>query len=369
MRVCVVGGGIAGTLLAWRLAAHPGVGRVVLAPGPPPGGTAAPARDATAASGGVVRAFEPDTDQRRLCTESLAELLGSPLLRGWGGYTCTGFAYVRADRGGLAAAAAEIDAAVPGSVELVPGDELARRGWAGLPPGSVALWERRAGRVALGRLRDAIAADLAGLRRATVLPAGRVSDVGPGRCSVGGRTVESDAVVLATGAWTPELLRSAGYPAEGYRTKAVQYTVHRASGPRPPAFLDESTGLYGTPVDDGMLLGLPTEAWGESSVAGPASAPLEAAAARLARTRFPGLRLGPAGTAVRAADCYRDPPRLALRPVADTDGRLLTFTGGSGGAAKTALAASRRAATQLADAHRCRTPRPPSSTGRRHDRS
>ena len=49
---------------------------------------------------------------------------------------------------------------------------------------------------------------------------------------------------------------------------------------------------------------------------------------------------------VSAADCYSDPPGLALRHVT---GAMHTFTGGSGGAAKTALAASRIAARALLD--------------------
>ncbi len=52
MQVSVLGGGLAGALLAWRLARQPGVGRVSLAPGP------ARDRDATAASGGAVRGYE-----------------------------------------------------------------------------------------------------------------------------------------------------------------------------------------------------------------------------------------------------------------------------------------------------------------------
>ncbi|HEX8768482.1 MAG TPA: hypothetical protein VF714_08940, partial [Jatrophihabitans sp.] len=46
-------------------------------------------------------------------------------------------------------------------------------------------------------------------------------------------------------------------------------------------------------------------------------------------------------------DCYSTDSLLALRPVPGTGDRLFTFTGGSGGAAKTVLAASARAASQL----------------------
>ncbi|MEY2440951.1 MAG: lysine N6-hydroxylase, partial [bacterium] len=52
MRVCIAGGGIAGTLLAWRLAARPEVEHVELLLGEDRRG------DATEQSGGVVRAYE-----------------------------------------------------------------------------------------------------------------------------------------------------------------------------------------------------------------------------------------------------------------------------------------------------------------------
>jgi hypothetical protein len=48
-----------------------------------------------------------------------------------------------------------------------------------------------------------------------------------------------------------------------------------------------------------------------------------------------------------SADSYAHPPTLALRPVPGSGERVLTFTGGSGGSAKSALAASRRAAALL----------------------
>jgi glycine/D-amino acid oxidase-like deaminating enzyme len=71
-------------------------------------------------------------------------------------------------------------------------------------------------------------------------------------------------------------------------------------------------------------------------------------ARRLAAGCFPRLKLGPARQQVGAADCYCDPPLLALRQV---DDGLFTFTGGSGGAVKSALAASDRAAAQLQERH------------------
>ena len=61
----------------------------------------------------------------------------------------------------------------------------------------------------------------------------------------------------------------------------------------------------------------------------------------------PPLTLGRVLTTVDATDCYCDPPVLALRPVAGEQGPIFTFTGGSGGSVKTALAASLQAAARL----------------------
>jgi hypothetical protein len=72
-------------------------------------------------------------------------------------------------------------------------------------------------------------------------------------------------------------------------------------------------------------------------------------AAELAARCFPGLKLGAARRRTGAADCYTDPPVLALRRVSGWAPQLFTFTGGSGGCAKSALAASQRAAAQLTD--------------------
>ena len=154
-------------------------------------------------------------------------------------------------------------------------------------------------------------------------------------------------VVLAVGAWTPAVLAAAGLPAAGYRTKSIQYVVHRVGGWRPPQFVDGVTGLFGRPTaDGGLLLGLPTERWDVEPDRPPLDPALPESAAELARARFPALRLGAGGRPVHSCDCYAGDPGLALRRVVDAH-PLFTFTGGAGGSAKTALAASARAAVQL----------------------
>jgi glycine/D-amino acid oxidase-like deaminating enzyme len=332
VRACVAGGGLAGAVLAWRLAAdlpRDWTLDVLTGRGGP---------DATSASGGAVRAYEVDPGQRRLAAESLAELLGSPWLRERSGIHPAEAVCLRPSPDGLAAAAAEIEAVLPGSASVADPAELARRGFAGVPPGAAALVERRAGWYAPGRLRDALLADAAARRRVTVraeplrsltVPAGPY-----------------DLVVLAAGPWTPGLLRRLGLPAAGCRTKSVQYALHPATG-LPPQFVDGLTGLFCRPAGPAQLLvGVPTDGWDADPQAPAADPALPALAAGLARARFPGLRLGPPARVVTAADCYCDPPGLALRPVPGFPS-VLTFTGGAGGSAKTAPAAARLAAAHL----------------------
>lgn len=348
MRICVIGGGLAGSLLAWRLGPLTGqAGQLDLIVGADDG------HDATEASGGGIRAYETHPVQRRLAADSMRELRSSRVLREWADFRRTGSAYLREGSDELSGELAEVDRCLYGSISIVTGDELARAGWAGLPAGTVAVVERFAGYISPARLRGRVLADLAARRRATVR-AGTVESLQPRTdgtidCRLAdGATRRYDAVVVAAGAWTPTLLRASGLPADGYRTKSIQYTIYPAGGWRPPVFVDETSGLFGRPTADGaLLLGLPTQSWGSVPGRAPGTAALHTEAARIARVRFPRLRLGPPRTQVSATDCYAGQPVLRLRPVGAAP-RLYTFTGGSGGSVKTALAASALAAAHLA---------------------
>ena len=163
MRACVVGGGLAGSLLAWRLAQRLDV-HVDLVLGRHQDA------DATQASGGAVRAYEPSAQARRLAIASLRELLGSRVLLQWSDYRQTGFVYLRETDAGLAAEAEEIDRELPGSVELLPASPAAGSrslGWSRFP-GRIAVLERQAGYISPAELRRAILTDLAGRPGATV---------------------------------------------------------------------------------------------------------------------------------------------------------------------------------------------------------
>ena len=312
MRISVVGGGLAGTLLAWRLATRPGA-RIRLLIGIPGAG------DATAASGGLVRGFEPDAWNAAAAKQSLAELYSDHRLREMACYRETGSVYLP-----------DTPCVVDGSV--LDTAEVAKRFGIAAPPG-IAIVERRAGFIRPDRLRHRILALLPGLG----------VEVVPGMLH---RLPAADVVVLATGPWTGRVLAAAGLPATGLRTKAIQYTVYTADGRIPPSFVDEHSGLYGRPAGPGqVLLGLPTQRWDVDPGGDVREAGAREVAAVASRV-LPRLRLIAPVRTVAAVDAYSPDRRLRLRAVPGREG-LFTFTGGSGGAAKTVLAATASAATQL----------------------
>lgn len=350
MRVCVIGAGIAGALLAWRLSESVEVDLV----------TGSPGTDATAASGGGVRGFETHPVQRRLAIESLTELFEG--LQEQAGYTETGCTYLLPSYAGLEAAVAEVEHAHPDSTEIVDGADLRRRGWHGLPDGTVGVLEKRAGFIRPDQLRTAVIQRLAGGPSSRVLdgpvlrlvphPDGSVS------CRLPTSSHRYDAVVVAAGPWTPGLLTGSALPAQPYRTKAIQVATYRVTGALPTMFVDETSDLYGRPTADGrLLLGVDTHHWSVTPGSSRPIPDLADRAVRIAAERLPHLKLSAPGLMVSNADCYADPPVLTLWSVLGSSHRLYTFTGGSGGSAKTALAASRAAASDLLGTSRTTTSR------------
>ncbi|MGF1425978.1 FAD-dependent oxidoreductase [Kitasatospora sp. LaBMicrA B282] len=343
MRIAIIGGGLSGSLLAWRLAREPHRRPVELFTG-----AAGAGPDGTALSGGLVRGFEEDPGAAGLAAESLAELRGDPVLRGWADYREVGCLYVLPAGEPPAAALEAVRRYLPGSLELLEGAELARRfPLRNLTAGSRAVVEREAGYLSPGRLRDRVVADLA--RTGAVLRTERILRVTdrPGVRLADGTELGYDLVVLATGAWTPGLLAAAGLPVGGLRTKQIQYSVADLALPGLGTFYDAASGLYGRCTEDGRaLLGLTSQRWDITPEQAEPEAELTAEVARTA-----GAVLGlPDGLehyrhTVAGFDCYHLVPGLRLRHVAPG---VTTFTGGSGGAAKTALAASRAAAAVLA---------------------
>jgi glycine/D-amino acid oxidase-like deaminating enzyme len=284
---------------------------------------------------------------------SLAELRSSAVLRTWSGYVETGAVYLRDEGdGGLPDELGAIEAGLPGSVSLADGRELRCLGWTGLPAGTVGILERRAGYVNAAALRSALLADLAPRANVRVVAAaaGRVIVHADGTITASPSPSRRiyDVAILAAGAWTPGILRASGLPAAGLRTKAIECATYAVRGRRPVPFADETSGLYGKPTADGrLMLGVASDEWDVAPGVRLSARTLHARVTRIARARMPWLELGPALVTVNATDCYCDPPVLALRPVAGEHGSIWTFTGGSGGSLKTALAASREAAEHL----------------------
>ena len=235
----------------------------------------------------------------------MVELRADPELAAAAGYRELGSAYLLATaEPTLDVLVKEVDARLPGSVSVVDPP------WSGVPAGAVAVLERHAGHLSPAALRGWA---LAGL------------SVEPAPADPLSLAARVDALVLATGRWTPTLLAAAGLPGLGLRTKAIQYALHPARGWTPPVFVDETTGLRVRPAAcDQVLLGVPSTRWDPVT---PTPEPeLVAAAARAAYDRF-GVDVGEPTSVVAAADAYADPPVLALRPAADG---VVTFTGGSG---------------------------------------
>jgi glycine/D-amino acid oxidase-like deaminating enzyme len=329
VRAAVVGGGVAGAALAWRLRTA-GVDVTVYAP---------QAEDASGASGGLVRGFEVDADASRAAAESLAELRSDERVRDWAGYRETGSVYVTAED--VTPSVDAVEDVLPGSASVVGGAALARRfGFRDLAAEAVGVVERHAGHFSPARFREHALRWLAGhggdvrTERVVEVPAGAVVR------TPGGATA-FDAVVVAAGAWTPRLVGG-----EPLRSKQIQYGLYRLPIPCPVSFVDDRTGLYGRPAGDGaFLLGLDCDRWDVDPDGVTPDHDLASRVLDTARRRF-GVTEG-AGTADRVVasfDCYRSPAGLRLVRVGDG---VFTFTGGSGGAAKTVLAASRRAAEEL----------------------
>ncbi|WP_033951158.1 FAD-dependent oxidoreductase [Streptomyces sp. CNQ431] len=341
LRLAVVGGGVAGALLAWRTTGVPGGASVDLFTGGA-GGRA----DASGVSGGLVRGFEPGAADAEEAAESLAEIRGSATLRMWSGYRETGSVYLLPPGAAVDEPVAVVEKLLPGSAEVSDGAWAVRTlPFREVPPDAVVVSERHAGHISPDALRAAAlrAAAEAGATVRTV-PVEAVTR-GPGVRTADGRHLAYDRVVVAAGAWTPGLLARSGLPAAGLRTKHIQYSLFATPLTGLGAFVDENSGLYGRPWGKGtFLLGQPADRWGVDPDEAAPDAALTRRAAGTAR-RVLGADVA-VDRSVAACDCYHDPAGLALRPLG---GGLHTFTGGSGGAAKTVVAASRRAARALLD--------------------
>jgi glycine/D-amino acid oxidase-like deaminating enzyme len=358
MRIAVVGAGIAGALLALRLHESSPRPMVEIL-----GGDHPPEADATGASGGLVRGFERDAAAARLATESLAELRTDMVLRDRAGYREIGSVYLLPPGVDPDEGLAAVDHLLPGSTAVLDRTELIGRfPFRDLPEGTVGVVEQRAGHISPARLRAEVLSQLArrgvDVRRRSV----RSVATGPRVHLVDGATLCYDAVVVAAGAWTPRLLATSGLDAAGLRTRQIQYSIHPALARPLGAFVDDTTGLYGRPTADGALLvGLPSTRWDIPPEHVVPDAALAEDVVIHARRRLRILLARTPTRVVASFDCYHEPTGRHLLPGQDRDraglalrrcgpsstSGLFTFTGGSGGAAKAVLAASRIGAAAL----------------------
>jgi glycine/D-amino acid oxidase-like deaminating enzyme len=346
-RIGIVGAGLGGSLLAWRLLLEPGAR--------PDGGPAvrvelydcprSAANSATAWSGGLTRGFDPDPVVAADALAGMAELAADPGLAAAAGFRPSGSLVLLPPGADPAGGVRRVEDAFPGSARVLEAGQVQAR-WPvrGLPAGTTAVWERQAGHFEPARLRDAVLGRLAANgTRAEPVPVRRVAAGGAVELA-DGRAVGHDLLVVAAGPWTPGLLAAGDLPAGRLRTKEIRYQRCALSAPGLPPFVDEGTGLYGRPLDARtFLLGLPSERWDADPDRGPGP-DFTAELLAVAQARLTGPVAG--GPAVHATDCYADPSGLRIRLAGPA---VVTFSGGSGGAAKTALAASRRAAREVAE--------------------
>ncbi|OKI00891.1 oxidoreductase [Streptomyces sp. CB02923] len=260
MRVAVIGSGIVGASAAWHAA---GLGAdVVLAGRSQPG-------EATAAGAGIVCPWASDHDDAdwfrsaadgaRYYPELVAELAEAGE-RGLG-YQAVGALALAADEADLHGIRRRVlerrrGAADTGEVDLL-GESEARALFPPLAPGSRAVRIAAGARVDGGRLRDALLRQAryrgvglrtgrAALRRS----ADRVTGI-----EVDGEHIAADAVVVAAGAWAPELLAPAGVTVRvaPQRGQIVHLSLSGADTGHWPVVMP-ATGHYLVPFDGSRIV-------------------------------------------------------------------------------------------------------------------
>src|SRR5262245_28713227 len=122
MRIAIIGGGVAGALLGWRLRQASRRVAIHLFTGGRPAAT-----DATGASGGMVRGYETAAQSCQLAAASLAEIRDSATLREWSGYQEIGSVYLLSAGVDPAESVRMVDRLLPGSITVVPVEQLVDR--------------------------------------------------------------------------------------------------------------------------------------------------------------------------------------------------------------------------------------------------
>jgi glycine/D-amino acid oxidase-like deaminating enzyme len=340
--VAVLGAGVVGLATAAELA-EAGV-RVAVVTGD------APETAASAVSGALVRAFDPDPVARERSTRAFRLLWGRRDLGPWYGFRRTGALVLLAEAdldtaaAGVAALRCSVDAELLGPGEVAERwPELDTTGLAG------AVWEPGGGyaiaAVALAALLDRAQ------RAGAVVYAGRrafgpLADGGPVELAGGGR-VHADRIVVAAGCGSPELLGD-WWPADRpHRTKLIRYGVFASGGRALPTVVDATTGMWGRPDGgDGFLAGWPVPEWNVPVSAGSGLTEAQVEELRLGVSeRLPFLAKADLLTGRYGTDLYvTGGPFLGRVPGTS---RLFAATGWSGSGFKTAPAAAHQMAAEL----------------------
>lgn len=361
-RIAIIGAGICGAAIL-EAVTRAGIGRPTLFE------KDRAAAGATGLSGGLVRIYHTDPVLADLAAQSV------PALRRLDRTVPSSIGYVQA--GSLYMEPGHRVAALRAEVErlkglgdwplrvLTPDEGRARFpefDWVGV---GAAVYEEHAGYASPGRTTEVLlnlaTARGAVLAERTVVRGihtrrGRVAGVrlatAPAADSttadmVGADIVGADIVVVAAGAWSRDLLTG---PAAALRTKRIQYNfLHVPGAPRHPAFIDDTTGVYGRPHQPGTsLVGMALDEWDVAPQPAVADPSTSAAIHAAALTRVPWLRDADVVGGVSGFDAYTSCGHARLG-FDDQVAGLFLATGFSGGGFKMALGVGQRVAAALSE--------------------
>jgi glycine/D-amino acid oxidase-like deaminating enzyme len=342
--IAVVGVGAVGVATAAALAE---AGARVALLGADPGGSSA-----TAVSGALVRAFELEEPNRGLALRSFqllwgrAEMAVACGMHRTGGLVLLGAEHLAQLSTGIARLR---DSGL--SAELLTSADLVQR-WPDLDVTGVAaaVWEPAAGYAVPAVLRATLL-DRARSAGAVMIPrqvrrlrAGARNAIALDIGSAAGGEVCAEAVVVAAGCASPDLLGTRWPTTRPARTKRIRYGVFECGERSHPAVYDLTTGVWGRPDGRGQyLVGCPVPEWDVPVVAG---ARLSAVQVEQIRTdagrRFPWLGYAKLLAGRFGTDLYvSGGPVLGALPGTP---RVVVAAGWSGAGFKTSPAAAEQAA-------------------------
>ncbi|MGH8917591.1 MAG: NAD(P)/FAD-dependent oxidoreductase, partial [Actinomycetes bacterium] len=350
--IAIVGGGVSGAAILEALT-RVGIGRPTLFE------KGRASAGATGLSGGLVRVYHTDPLLSDLAAASVPALrLLDRAVASSVGYVPAGSLYLEAEHR-VPRMLAEVERLKQGGDQLsdwpfqvlLPDEGKARFpafDWTGI---GAAVYEELAGYASPSATTKALLS-LAASRGAVVAEGTPVIEIQTRGGRVAGVRLASssfaaDIIVVAAGAWSRGLLTGLGLAAP-LRTKRIQYNFFQAPGvPGHPAFIDDTTGVYGRPHEPGTsLIGMALDEW-DVALHPTVINPLTSAAIHdTAIGRVPWLTGARVAGGVSAFDAYT-PDGQALVGFDDHIAGLFLATGHSGGGFKMALGVGQRVAAAL----------------------